>query len=252
MLDSRVCFLTVFLGILSPGLYANEIILDCNFNQWGHGWTVPSYYSGKVELLKNGGRSGGMMKLTPSQDKDGKVWGRTVVFPKTKVPAGRIVSLNGYACGKGRFSFGFSNDQAEMELSSEWQRFEYRLDCTVDYPTRLVPKLEMTGDGELMVDDVKLEYVTSGEATISAQPAKVECKYGEPIPEISFSTSLPKECLKIYFLDSGNKTLSKEKAMTNAQGQCPFIPGGRLSPGKYFAVAAIHGIVCWTEYEVSP
>ena len=225
----RACF-TVFLGILSSALFANETILECNFNQWGHGWTVPSYYSGKAELLKTGGRTGGALKVIPAQDKDGKVWGRAVVFPKKQTLAGRIVSLNGYACGKGRFSFGFSNAQLEMELTPEWQRFECRLDCTVDYPASLVPKLEIQGDGELMVDDVKLEYVTDSDVSISAQPANMKGRCG----------------------DSEGKTLFKEKAVANAQGLCQFIPGGRLAPGKYFAVAAAHGVVCRVEYEVLP
>ena len=247
----RACY-AVFLGILSSVLFANETILECSFNQWGHGWTVPSYYSGKAEWGKSGGRTGGMLNVIPAQDKDGKVWGRAVVFPKTKSLAGRIVSLNGYACGKGKFSFGISSEQKEMELTPEWQRFECRLDCTVDYPTSLVPKLEIQGEGELMVDDLKLEYVTDNDVSISAQPTNMKIQCGEPNAEIMFSVGRPNEMLRIYFLDSEGKALSKEKAMADAQGRCPFIPGGRLAPGKYFAVAAAHGVVCQVEYEVLP
>ena len=242
-----------FCALLPVFLIAHETVLHCDFNQWGHGWTVPSYYSGKVQFTKTGGRTGGMLKLTPSKDKKGKIWGRAVVFPKTGPAAGRIIRLSGYVRGKGRFSFGFTGGKgSDMILAPEWKWFEYTLNCTVDFPASIIPRLELTGEGEALIDDVKLEFVTTGKAVISTPIPKIRLKNGAPNPEITFSTGHAGNILMIYFLNGRKKLISQEKVMTNGQGKCAFIPGGHLAPGKYYAVAAAGGKTCRTEIEVLP
>ena len=249
-MQKRLLLPVLMLSVSIAG--ANEMILQCDFNQWGHSWLIPSYYQGRCQFYKSGGRSGGMLKITPTRDKKGKLSARAVNFPKTSILAGRKIRLSGWVRGRGIFTAGFAGGKdSQMKLDGTWKAFSCTLDCTVTFPAAAVPRLGLTGDGEAVVDDVRLEFITVPGIAVSATPRKLTVPRGT-LPEITFSTGKPGVLLTLYFLDQKKKLISKEKIQTGSKGTSSFIPGGKLLPGKYYATAAAGGVNTTSEITILP
>jgi len=244
-------------------LQADEVILNCNFKHGGHGWSIPSYYQGKMEISKTDGRQDGAMKLVSTVDKGGRSWARTyrgVAAP----PAGKVLRMSGYVKGKGLFIPGFAmsfqspggksvfnyNGESPITLTKEWRYFEHYLDPADEIPQDIQARLDLDGAGEVWVDDLVICFAAPGSFKITIQPTKIKIKASEKLPEIIFSTGTPGEEMIISLFDAEKRLLLREKVVTNRQGRSGFIPADPLPTGCNQIRAFAKGISASAEIEV--
>lgn len=250
-----------------PGLLAaNEVILNSDFSSDAGGWHVPGHFPGKVEVVKDGGRTNGALKLTPVVDQQGRNWSGMVANLAYYTLAGRTVKMSGYVRGKGTLKYSFWVNVARSDgkpdnrniagpvivLTPEWQYFEHSFGGPEQALVDICPQFTLSENGEAFFDDIKIECVTTGNQKITVQPVKSQVKVGMKLPAIEFSTGKPGEQLIVFVLDGNKQLVSLDTVTTDAQGKCRFESTKQIQAGDCKVIAAKDGRSATAEISVTP
>ncbi len=199
--------LLVACAVCTLPVFGEQLIKKYTFDKHGESWYIPGGWNGKHARITDDTKSGkGALKLTATETKKG-VWGCIVSqdFQNLNL-SGRKFKLSFYAKGSGKLYPGFlisytvgnnrssyeaSIPKEPMNLTGEWQKFEYEADLSNKALNTLSVRFEIKGAGEAKIDEVSFIDMADSSVKLKPETPHQVIADGSPIPELKFSGAKP-------------------------------------------------------------
>ena len=205
--------------------HADELVLKHDrFKRNLHGWSIPSYWSGKLELADDGGRK--VLRLAGRTGKKGAFGRATANFGKSELFAGTTMLVSISAKGEGEFLAGllvyhpgvrrpeYLPGKA-VKLAGNFQTYDFEL--VIPWRCRRVqPYLEVKGEGSVLIREFRLAAQIDPEVNVAAAGGLKIAKPGDPLPRVAFKTNAPGGEFRVAQLNVNNHRV--RDAAVNADG----------------------------------
>jgi lysophospholipase L1-like esterase len=257
--------LLLFLCAGTLSVAAEQLVQKYDFDRNCEAWYAPPYWSGKL-VHSNEAKSGkGSAKLTATSKKN-QISGRMVSQNLTKIAfAGKKFKITFYAKGRGKLFTGMlsatvnsrgRNDYKLMRsdnpltLTTEWQKGETVIDLSTIAPVTLSLFFELRGEGEALIDEVRLVDLADSSTKISPVTPHTVISDKASIPPIRFSTTKPETDASIMIFSTKQK-MSLHPVKSNAAGTIVW-QGANIGVSLNHVTAAMNGTTCDIPVSVLP
>ena len=218
--------------------FADELILKHDhFKRSLQAWSVPKYWSGKLELADDGGRQ--VLKLTGTSGKKGAFGRATAAFRQRELFAGTKILVTVTAKGEGELMAGLLVYHPGVKrpeylpgkfvgLTGDFKSYDFEL--TIPWRCQKIqPYLEVNGTGTALVREFRMAAQLDPEVSVAAADSLTVVKPGAPLPEASFRTNRPGAEFHVAQLNLNNRRVRDAKVEADGSGtvKFPLVDQGR-------------------------
>ena len=215
---------------------ADELVLKRDdFRRNLQSWSIPSYWSGTLKLVEDGGRK--VMRLAGAR-RGKTAFGRAFAgIRRQELFAGTKMLICVDAKGEGEFLAGLLVYHPEVKrpeylpgkpvgLSQDFRTYDFEL--TIPWRChKVVPYLEVKGTGAALIRGFRMAAQIDPEVTVSAGSGLVILKPGDPLPEISFRTNRPGEEFHVAQINGRHTRDGRGKADASGTVKVSAVDQGR-------------------------
>lgn len=217
---------------------ADELILKHDhFKRNLQAWSIPKYWSGKLELADDGGRK--VLKLSGANGKRG-AFGRAFAASRPReFFAGTTILVTVTAKGEGELISGLLVYHPGVKrpeylpgkgvrLTGAFKSYDFEL--TIPWRChKVLPYLEVKGTGTALVREFRMAAQLDPEVSVAAADPLTVVKPGTPLPEASFRTNRPGAEFRVAQLNLNNRRVRDARVKADGSGtvRFPLVDQGR-------------------------
>ena len=216
--------------------HADELVLKHDdFRRTLQSWSIPSYWSGTVKLVEDGGRK--VMRLAGAR-RGKAAFGRAFAgFRQQELFAGTKILISVAAKGEGEFLAGLLVYHpgvkrpeylpgAPVGLSPDFRTYDFEL--TIPWRChKIMPYLEVKGTGAALIREFRMAAQIDPEVAVAATSGLVIVKPGDPLPAISFRTNRPGEVFHVAQINGSLTRDGRVRADASGTVRVPAVDQGR-------------------------
>ena len=206
---------------------ADELILKHDrFKHNLQAWNIPSYWSGELALVDDGG--GKVLKLAGTNGKRGAFGRAAANFRQQELFAGTTILVTVSAKGEGDFLAGLLVYHPGVKrpeylpgktvrLTGEFKSYDFEL--TIPWRChKIMPYLEVKGTGTVLIREFRMAAESDPETAVAAADTLLVAKPGAPLPEVSFRTNRPGGEFFVAQLNLNNHRARDSKSKADSSG----------------------------------
>lgn len=218
--------------------FADELILKHDhFKHNLQSWSIPSYWSGKLALVDDGGRKVLQLVGTPGKK---SAFGRALAnFRQHELFAGTTILVKVAAKGEGELLAGLLVYHPGVKrpeylpgrtirLTGEFKTYDFEL--TIPWRChKILPYLEVKGTGSVLIREFRMAAQSDPEVAVAAADALRIVKPGADLPKAVFRSNRPGEEFSVAQLNLNNHRARDAKVKADASGvvEFPAVDQGR-------------------------
>ena len=219
------------LAAVGAAVSADELILKHDhFKRNLQAWSIPSYWSGKLELADEDGLK--VLKLTGVVGKKGAFGRAFAACRQRELFAGTTILVTVTAKGEGDFLAGLLVYHPGIKrpeylpgkavrLTGEFKSYDFEL--TIPWRChKIMPYLEVKGTGTALIREFRMAAQLDPEVSVAAADTLTVVGPGAPLPEVSFRTNRPGVEFSVAQLNLNNHRARDAKVKADGSGTVKF------------------------------